>query len=99
MTYDPNIEQTYRLMRERDPRRAAEIAYVLAVLSVQTKQMEDARRYGQESIELFKASNVESLEAACPRYTNLNDVPLPNLIHEGVVRQRLQDLGVTLSSS
>jgi hypothetical protein len=86
---DPRLEQTYRNLRDKDKRAAAEVAYVLGELSKRTGDYVEMNRYRDESMTLFRELEVNTLEAACPIYESINDVPLPNLIHEGVVATRL----------
>ncbi len=90
--YDSHLEQTYYEVRTQNRRRAAEIAYVLAVLYSKDGNEGEAVRYAYESLGLFSELQVQTLEDAAPVYDELNGVRLPNLIHEGVVRKKLAHL-------
>ena len=73
-------------------REAAELAYVLAVIHKKEGNIKDARKYARQSIELFEGLDIQTLDDAASLYTVLNGIALPDLIHEGVVRDRLSDL-------
>jgi hypothetical protein len=82
-------EAEYRHMQAIEhQRKAAEAAYVLARLYQEAGDTEMSKQYARQSIALFiQAGGTDTLEGATPRYTSLAGVQLPNLIHEGVVRQ------------
>ncbi|MGH7801092.1 MAG: hypothetical protein ACREOW_10780 [Thermodesulfobacteriota bacterium] len=90
--YDPNLEETYEKLKATDPRRAAEVAYVLAVINKQNRNLEKARLFAIKSIELFQSLDIRTLEDAAARFVVLNNVALPSYIHEDVVRERLKDV-------
>ena len=87
-----SLEANFRKLTTTDPRAAAEVAYVLAVLYRNDKHFAKARMFAQESIDLFSASHIRTLEDAAARFVTLEGVALPSLIHEGVVRERLRGL-------
>lgn len=90
--YDPDIEGTYRRLKASDPRRAAEVAYVIATICRRQGARARARQFAKESIQLFEDLNIQTLEEAAARYVELNDVFLPSYIHENVVRDTFKDL-------
>ncbi|MBT9132760.1 MAG: hypothetical protein DDT33_01289 [Firmicutes bacterium] len=90
--YDPDIEATYKRLKGADPRRAAEAAYVIAVISKRQGDFTRAKQFAKESIQLFESLNIQTLEEAAARYLELNGVFLPEYIHENVVRDRFKDL-------
>lgn len=88
---DPNLEETYRVVRTGSRRAAAEIAYALGIMCKKAKDYEGMREYRQESISLFVEIGVSTLEEACPVYFSINNVIMPELIHEGVVARDLSE--------
>ncbi len=89
-----NIEQEFGKMKTEDPRKAAELAYVIAKAAKDTGDNEKAARYGKESIALFNALNVQTMEECAAKYITVNDIALPDLIHSDVVRDRLKPIEV-----
>ena len=86
------LEQTLNSLREVDPRNAAEYAYVLAQLHKRAGDDEQAIRFGREAIALFDKCRMESMEECAARNVVIEGVALPDLIHQDVVRDRLQPL-------
>lgn len=86
------LEENYRSLLTANPREAAEVAYVLAVLLWKRGDTTRARRFAEESIRLFEQLRVETLEEAAARFVTLEGIALPSLIHENVVRERLTPL-------
>lgn len=86
------LEQTLNSLREVDPRNAAEYAYVLAQLHKRAGEDEQAIRFGREAIALFDKFRMESMEECAARNVVIEGVALPDLIHQDVVRDRLQPL-------
>ncbi|MDP2631832.1 MAG: hypothetical protein Q8P30_03655 [Candidatus Uhrbacteria bacterium] len=87
-----SLEQTLNSLREVDPRNAAEYAYVLAQLYKRAGNDEQAIRFGRESIALFDKCRMETMEECAARNMVIEGVALPDLIHQDVVRNRLQPL-------
>jgi len=90
--YEPDLEGTYKRLKATDPRRAAEVAYVIAVISKRQGDFARAKQFAKESIQLFESVNIQTLEEAAARYLELNGVFLPHYIHENVVRDIFKDL-------
>lgn len=90
--YDPDLESTFDILKKRDRRRAAEVAYVLAVLAKRREDFAEAKSFANESIKIFESLKTESLEDCVARFHILNEVCLPDYIHEDVVKDRLSDL-------
>jgi hypothetical protein len=86
---DPHLEQTFASIRETDKRTAAEIAYALGVIYKRSGRYDQMIRYREESVRLFRELNIRTIEDACPRYDRINEVWMPDLIHEGVVARNL----------
>jgi nucleoside-diphosphate kinase len=87
-----HLEQTLNLLREVDPRNAAEYAYVLAILHKRAGNNEKAIHFGREAIALFDKCRMETLEDCAARHVVIEGVALPDLIHQDVVRDRLKPL-------
>lgn len=87
------LEQTLNSMRDVDPRNAAEYAYALAVLYQRDNNIEEAIRFGRESIVLFDKCKMETMEDCASRNVVIGGVAMPSsFIHQDVVRDRLQPL-------
>lgn len=86
------LEQTLNSLREVDPRNAAEYAYVLAQLHKRAGDDEQAIRYGREAIALFDKCQMKTMEECAARNVVFEGVALPDLIHQDVVKDRLQPL-------
>ncbi|MBI2050550.1 MAG: hypothetical protein HYT31_01975 [Parcubacteria group bacterium] len=87
-----SLEQALNALRATDPRNAAEHAYALAMLHKQAGNSEQAVRFGRDAIALFGACRMETMEDCAARNTVIEGVALPDLIHQDVVRDRLQPL-------
>lgn len=85
--YEADLEQKFEEFEKADPRVAAEIAYALAVIHEHDSPAL-SRQYAERSVEIFIQLDIQELEDACPRFTEINRVMMPDLIHEGVVRAR-----------
>lgn len=90
-----NLEKKFEDLKESEPRNAAEIAYVIAVIAMRNKDNKKATKYGKESIRLFDSLNPQTLEECAAVNTVINNVALPELIHSDVVRDRLKPLQLT----
>jgi len=81
-------------LKESEPRRAAEVAYALAQIHLQARNRELAAQFGKESIALFDRCKMETEEDCASRFVTLEGVAFPDLIHQAVVRDRLQPLQI-----
>ena len=86
------LGQTLKSLREVDPRNAAEHAYALAMLHKQDGNDEQAILFGREAIALFGKCQMETMEACAARNVVIEGVAIPDLIHQDVVKDRLQPL-------
>lgn len=86
------LEQTLNSLREVDPRNAAEYAYVLAQLHKRAGGDEQAIHFGREAIALLNKCRMDSMEECAAHNMVIEGVVLPDLIHQDVVRDRLQPL-------
>lgn len=81
-----------------DKRAAAETAYALAhryrteYVPTDRPQAEVAREWARRSIELLDALPSDTVEQVVSTRQSVGGVPLPDLLHSGVVRERLADL-------
>jgi hypothetical protein len=79
-------------------RAAAETAYALAYryrteyVSTDRPQIEVAKEWAQRSIELLDSLPSDTIEQVVSTRPSVGGVSLPDLLHSGVVRDRLADL-------
>jgi hypothetical protein len=76
----------------QDDRAAAEYAYALAVRLREDGQLEEARKYAGECLQLAESLPSKSLDDVASGRLEVGGVPLPERFHDGVVRVRLADL-------
>jgi hypothetical protein len=86
------LEQMLETLKGTDPRTGAEYAYALAVLNKRGGDTERAVRFGREAIALLNQCPTDTLADCAARNVSLGGVVIPELIHENVVRSRLQPL-------
>jgi len=89
-----NIEQEFSRMKIENPRKAAELAYVIAKTAKNDGDAEKATQFEKESIMLFNELNVQAYEDCVAKYVTVNGIALPDLIHADVVRDRLKPIEV-----
>lgn len=80
--------------KSKDPRKAAEIAYVLARLYLEKQNNKKAIYFGQLCIKLFDGCTMETMEDCAARFVTLHGIALPSIIHQEVVRDRLRPLNI-----
>jgi hypothetical protein len=79
-------------------RAAAETAYALAYryrteyVPTDRPQVEVAKEWAKRSIELLDSLPSDTVEQVVSTRQEVGGVPLPDLLHSGVVRDRLADL-------
>lgn len=83
--FEPDLEAYFAAIKDKNPRVAAEVAYALAVLH---EGQPKGREFALQSIALFESVGVTTLEDAASRFTTINGILIPELIHEEVVRAR-----------
>lgn len=86
------LEKKFNEEYEIDKRNAAEVAYVIASLAKQNRDFEKAKIYALKAIEIFEILNIKTLEEAAARNDIIEGVVIPELIHEGVIRERFKDI-------
>lgn len=84
------VETTYQRLKETDPRRAAEYAYALAMTHMHRGEPKKARQYGYESLALLSQVRTETIDDCTALETFIGDVSIPDIFHEGVVKDRLK---------
>jgi hypothetical protein len=96
VTARPSISEVRKLYEDerffQDERAAAQYAYALAVRLREVGQIEEARRYARESLQLAEALPANTLDDVVSARQSVGGVPLPDHFHDGVVRSRLADL-------
>jgi hypothetical protein len=86
------LELQFHEMKESDHREAAEYAYAIAMMRMRSGDRSGALEFGRESIKLFDLCIMNEYEDCAARNQRLGCVEIPDLIHQGVVRQRLEPL-------
>ncbi|MBU4332247.1 RdgB/HAM1 family non-canonical purine NTP pyrophosphatase [Patescibacteria group bacterium] len=89
-----DLEKLFKEIKQSDKRRAAEVAYVLAKIYLDKKNIEEATNYGKQSIYLFDQCDMQTMKDCASKYTILGGIVLPDLIHQDVARNRLAPLGL-----
>jgi hypothetical protein len=89
-----NPENKFEKIKKTEPRNAAEIAYVIAMIAKNKGDSKKAIRYGKESIQLFDQLDPKTLDECAAVNTVINGIALPDLIHSDVVRDRLSPLEI-----
>ena len=87
-----NIEQEFKKIKMQEPRRAAELAYVIAAIAKKEGNIDKALTYGKESVSLFDGLKIETQEECAAMFVTVNGIALPDLIHSDVVKDRLRPL-------
>lgn len=77
---------------ELDKRNAAELAYAIATLAKDNKDLEKAREYALKAIEMFETLQIQTLDEAAAKNNIIEGVVIPELMHEGVIRERFKDI-------
>lgn len=75
-----------------DRRNAAEYAYAIALIAAEAKNEELAAEFAIKAIELFENVGIETLEDAIARNHFIEDISIPDLIHEDVVKARFSHI-------
>jgi hypothetical protein len=92
------LEAAFGREASTNKRAAAETAYALAYryrteyVSTDRPQVEVAKEWAQRSIELLDSLPSDTVDQVASTRQEVGGVPLPDLLHSGVVRDRLGDL-------
>lgn len=92
-----DLESAFASELEIDRRAAAETAYALASLYRNAdvdgrRRFELAKVWATRAIEILDALPSGSIEQVTSTRQSIGGIALPDLLHEGVVRQRLADV-------
>lgn len=87
-------EKTLESLRNTKPKEAAEYALALAVIYKRKGNNERAIQYGKEAIALLDQCPTDSLEDCAGVNILIEDVLIPGILHQQVVRNYLQPLPV-----
>ncbi len=73
-------------------RNAAEHAFALAMLYKNEGMEKEAAIYGRKAVLLFDKCRMETLKECAAINMNIEGVNIPDIIHQGVVKARLEPL-------
>ncbi len=79
-------------MKDKNPKKAAEIAYVIAKNAKNNGNSYKATEFGKECIRLLDIVNPQTMEECAPLLTVVNGIALPEFLHQDVVKDRLSPL-------
>lgn len=66
-------------------KKAAELAYALAIFAKRIKDYPFMEFYANKSIEIYKKLDIQTMKDACSVHMRIHDIPIPELMHERVV--------------
>ena len=91
-----NMSAVLRDMDTMDRRRAG-MFYALAVIAAKSGYKRAAKGFGEECILLLTKIGTNSFEECATVDALVEDVVMPDFLHENIVRERLSLFGVELS--
>ena len=83
-----NLKSDYYSLLEMDRRQAAEYAFAIAMNCARQTDRISFEVWARMCLELLKQCDTETLEAAACLHAEIGGVLIPELFHEGTVRQR-----------
>jgi hypothetical protein len=91
------LEAAFEREVTADRRVAAETAYALACRHWSEyvgwgNPFDNAKAWAERAIEILDSLPSETVDQVASTRTYVGDVPIPDLLHSGVVRERLADL-------
>lgn len=86
------IEKRFQKMKDKNPKKAAELAYVIAMNAKHVRNEQKAIEFGKECLRLLDIVNPQTMDECAPILTLINGVALPEFLHQDVVRDRLSPL-------
>ncbi|MFJ4738197.1 hypothetical protein [Streptomyces sp. NPDC088775] len=86
------LENIFQQELPTDRWAAAETAFALAVRSRDTGDWEKSREWVAQCLQLLEGFPDETEEHVATKRVSVGGVPLPNYLHEGVVRDRFGEL-------
>lgn len=82
-----------------DPRKAAELLYVRAVLAMQGGRKQEAEECGALAVRVLHDINPQTIEAVTAHfYPSVNGVPIPDYVYEEEIIRRLRGIGLKLEA-
>lgn len=86
------IEKRFHKMKDKNPKKAAELAYVIAMNAKHNGNEQKAIEFGKECLRLLDIVGPQTMEECTPIFTTINGVALPEFLHQDVVKDRLSPL-------
>ncbi|WP_042419681.1 hypothetical protein [Streptacidiphilus anmyonensis] len=86
------LEAAFQQELATDRWAATETAYALATLLRDAGEWDQSRTWVTQCLDLLGTQPTDELEQVVPRRQSVGGVPLPNYLHEGVVRERFGEL-------
>lgn len=88
------------VMREVDAleRKRAERLYALAIINARSGYQRVAKGYAEECVLLLRKIGAETYEECATCTACVEDVPMPEFLHEDVIRQSLASYKISLST-
>ncbi|HEY2694250.1 MAG TPA: hypothetical protein VGJ45_02200 [Pseudonocardiaceae bacterium] len=91
------LEMAYKQEVATDKRAAAETAYALAFRYRNedvggTRRFDIARTWAQHAVDLLDSLPSDSVAQVASLRSSIGGIPIPDLLHSGVVRERLNDV-------
>ena len=74
----------------------AEKMYAGAIAAAEKGDVQDAITFGRGAIMLYEAASIQTLEDAVAINQQIGGIPIPELMHEDVVRARLKQYGIRI---
>ncbi len=81
-----NWKKIERNLDKMELREKAEMSYALGM---HYRGTDKQKEYGQISYDAFKELSIKTIEEAAPKYQRINEIEMPSLIHENVVKRDL----------
>ena len=87
-------EERYKLKQKAENKYAQAKLYLTGIDDLmfwnqKGAQMDEVEKLGTEAIRLYERLNIQTLEDAVPTRMEVKGIYLPEIMHENVVRQRL----------
>ncbi|MGX4733130.1 hypothetical protein [Kitasatospora griseola] len=86
------LEAAFQQELATDRWAAAETSYALALRLRDAGEWDTSREWVQQCLQLLESFPSDTEEQTATRRTSVGGVPLPNHLHEGVVRARFGEL-------
>jgi hypothetical protein len=86
------LESAFQQELATDRWAATETAFALALRLRDAGEWDTSRTWVKQCLDLLEGFSAETEEQTATRRTSVGGVPLPNYLHEGVVRARFGEL-------